>query len=143
MLFNYFEPYIELAITEARKIAVEYFEGEKGDKLFDDMRKYLLTRDIKKYYINSTEKETNNFYFNYDLPSWLKISNDSKRLGDYHESCEYISEITNKTIARFKTVIEMNRDFELSLQMLYRDGTIRDFWPVFKKNDFMGVKHEG
>jgi len=130
LLFNHFEQYVELAIEEARKIAVKSFEGEKGDKLFDDMKKYLLTRDIKKYYIDSHEKKKESFSFNYDLPCWLKNSNGNKRLGDFYESCEYISEISENTNRRFTNVLEMNRDFELSLQMLYRDGTVRDFWPV-------------
>ena len=34
----------------------------------------------------------------------------------------------------------MNKHFELSLQMLYRDGKIKDFWPLWFVQNSQGQK---
>ena len=72
---------------------------------------------------------SNDFELSYDIPAWLKNAEGGKKLEDFKGGGGYRISLLFETKKRIKDIINMNRDFDLSLQMLYRDGSIRDFWP--------------
>jgi hypothetical protein len=67
----------------------------------------------------------------YDIPKWLQNTDESLRLENFHKPYTYMVNLTRETKVEMKNLVMMNKDIELSTQILYRDGTIRDFWPVW------------
>ena len=71
----------------------------------------------------------------YDIPGWLANKDSKCRLEDFEDAVSYRVSHTEASRRRFKSIIDMNKDLTLSLQVLYRDGSIRDYWPVWSKQN--------
>ena len=71
----------------------------------------------------------------YDIPKWLACKEESLPLEDYKGLFSYSMVITDYMSNRLESFKQMNRDPELSLQILYRDGNIKDFWPQWICNN--------
>ena len=59
----------------------------------------------------------------------MSLTNKNSPLENFFGSCEYTVKLDEKTKAVARNFTEANKDPDLSLQILYRDGNIRDFWP--------------
>jgi len=128
LLFKNYKVLLELAITEARKLILKHINGKGVDFNFDDMFRFLLTRDMKDVFDGDDSFKEQSIKLNYDIPAWL--SSDKKLFdGDFFKPCLYTVKLDANTVNRLNDLKEMNKIFELSVQILYRDGTIRDFWP--------------
>jgi hypothetical protein len=95
------------------------------------MHLFLSTRNIKQIFDENGLNTDKAFHLDYDIPSWLKNTGVPLMLEDFYKQSDYIVKLTKGTKANIKDAIKMNKDFELSLQILYRDGTIRNFWPLW------------
>jgi radical SAM superfamily enzyme YgiQ (UPF0313 family) len=129
-----YESCLKLAISVARKIIRDSFEDHKKmDAMIDDLSSYLLTRDMKSFLLEKKYSYQKQFHLKYDIPRWLVNSNPELLLKDFNSTCDYTATFTDDTIKRLKDIVEMNKDLTLSLQILYRDGTIREYWPQWVK----------
>lgn len=124
-----YESFLELAISEAGELLNGCAEKDKSDSLLKDMFLFLSTRNLKQALENKTMNISKNYNLKYNIPAWLQHTDSSLRLQDFHGSYNYMVMFTDKIRSRFSDFIKMNRDYDLSLQMLYRDGHIKDFWP--------------
>lgn len=124
----HFPECLDMAYGEAAKLIREagtlFPEG-----LLEDLRIFLKSRDIGNvftggYAIHGQDRIT----LRYDIPRWLDFSEQGAALetkGPY----SYRLEVTDYMQQRLKNFLTTNRDPVLSAQMLYRDGSIKDFWP--------------
>ncbi|KPA16663.1 Acylneuraminate cytidylyltransferase, partial [Candidatus Magnetomorum sp. HK-1] len=101
------------------------------DVMIGDLKIFLSTRNMKQYIDkNQFFDKTKKFHLNYDIQAWL---NSLEALDKFQCENDFIVYLTDETKKYFYDIIEMNKNFELSLQIIYRDGTIMDFWPIWKK----------
>ena len=128
LLFENYKALLELAISEARKLILNRISGKGADVSLDDMFRFLLTRDMKDVFDSAGFFKEQDITLEYDIPAWL-IS-DKKLLDDnFSNLCSYTVKLGPNVVKRLNDLEEMNKSFELSAQILYRDGTIKDFWP--------------
>lgn len=135
VLYESYESYLELAISEARKLLREHIEHEKADKLLDDISLFLSTRNMKPILENKGVDGERILQLTYDIPKWLQNSYDVAKLEDFKWPIRCVISFSSETMDRLNDIINMNKDFDLSLQILYRDGSIRDFWPSWVRKD--------
>lgn len=124
---------IELAIAEAKKLSQLKLDKEKADELLDDLKSYLSSRNIKKVLFREELPEAEHVKLNYNIPQWLKCAEGSKPLGEFKDPHFYLVKFPPDSKKRFDNFMNMNKDKNLSLQILYRDGSIRNFWPNWIK----------
>ncbi|MBT89797.1 MAG: hypothetical protein CMN79_04825, partial [Spirochaetales bacterium] len=130
-----YESCLKLAVSVARKIIHDSFEDHKKmDAMIDDLTSYLLTRDMKSFLLGKSYSYHKQFHLKHDIPLWLVNSDPGLFLKDFNSTCDYTATFTDDTIKRLKDIVKMNKDLTLSLQILYRDGTIREYWPQWVKN---------
>lgn len=135
VLSENYESCLKLAVLVAREIIHDSFEDHKKiDAMIDDLASYLLTRNMKSFLLDKSYFYHEQFNLNYDIPRWLVNSDPELLLKDFNSTCDYTVTFTDDTIERLKDIVEMNKDLTLSLQILYRDGTIREYWPHWVKN---------
>jgi hypothetical protein len=102
--------------------------AEKAAVVLGDMKKYLLTRNVRDIFNDPDRVNDRLITLEYDIPGWL-AGDGQKRLCDLAGRREYAVSFDQKVKAMTRDFIRMNKDADLSLQIMYRDGTIRDFWP--------------
>ena len=135
VLSENYESCLRLVVSVARKIFHDRFEDyEKIDMMLSNLTSYLLTRNMKPFLLEENYSYHKQFHLNYDVPSWLVSSDPTLLLKDFNRTCNYSVTFTDDSIKRLKNIIKMNKDLTLSLQILYRDGTIREYWPQWVKN---------
>jgi len=132
ILFENYESFLKLAITEAKNICSKHISYEQANSMIDNISTYLATRNMK--YAYSEEKTINReCELDYDIPRWLTEANTEYRLEDFHGLCNYTVKFLDDTLHYLKDITLINKELKLSLQILYRDGNIKDFWPVWIK----------
>ena len=100
---------------------------------------FLQSRNVKNYLEGKTEGERT-VELDYDIPSWLSSKNKEKRLENFHGEAFYEISFPDGIKKRFADIVEMNKNFQLSLQILLRDGTIKDFWPIWDRQKSTSIK---
>jgi radical SAM superfamily enzyme YgiQ (UPF0313 family) len=134
VLSENYESCLELAVSVVREIIHDSFEDHKKiDVMIDDLTSYLLTRNMKPF-LSGKYSYHKQFHLNYDIPLWLVNSDPELLLKDFNSTCDYTATFTDDTIRRLKNIVEMNKDLTLSLQILYRDGTMREYWPQWVRD---------
>lgn len=129
VLSSNYKTILTLAASEAYKLLSERLERKKSSDLLNDMVLYLSTREVKIIFENSGLVTDKRFHFAYDIPRWILSSDNHLLLEDFYGSYEYLVKFDEDIKRKAKDFLKMNKDAELSLQMLYRDGNIKDFWP--------------
>lgn len=124
ILSENYESYLKLAISEACKLIGKV-------EIFEDMQKYLVSRNMKLMLENDKVFSNKYIILNYDIPKWLE---SNKSLEEFRGSYSYTIKFTSDIKKKFNEFLKMNRDKSLSLQILYRDGGIRDLWPIWIKS---------
>ncbi len=66
---------------------------------------------------------------NYDIACWLVNSDPELLLKDFNITCDGTATITDDTIKQLKIIVEVDKRI-----LLYRDGTIREYWPQWIKD---------
>lgn len=137
ILSKNYKSFLDLAISEAAKILHSNIHEGKVNGLLCDMALYLSTRDLKDIFERRDFNTTKKINLKYDIPRWLQNGNKSFTFEAFYGSYDYTVIFTEQVRRRFDDFIKINRDPDLSLQILYRDGSIRDFWPIWIPQDKM------
>jgi len=136
VLSDHYNQFLEMVFIEGSKL----FDNNAYliNKMLDNLKTFLSTRDMKKY-ISKDQffDETRHFHLSYDIQAWL---NSSESLDNFQKEMDYTVYLTDETKKHFIDIKKMNHNFELSLQIIYRDGTIMDFWPIWEKNEEQNEK---
>jgi radical SAM superfamily enzyme YgiQ (UPF0313 family) len=139
VLFKNYKTYLELAFSEARKLMCEHIEYKTADSLLDNIYLFLSTRDMKQVFEKDGFPADKSFCLSYDVPLWLQNTDNLLTLENFHGSYNYIVKFSEDIKEKIHSIIKMNKDFELSLQILYRDGSIREFWPSWIRQNTYNV----
>jgi hypothetical protein len=131
-LFNAYSACLELAITECASLIAA---GTNGDCLamMADLRCYLETRNVKFFFESIESVDSKSVGLTFDIPRWLNDDNEQKTLGDYKGPVEYRVMHKPGQKKAFEDAIHTYKDSNLSLQIIYRDGMVKDFWPHWDK----------
>lgn len=128
MLCQYYKESLEAARKQASTLS------EKLRPMLPDLIHYLKSRDVGNIFTTGyTEEMSKSLCLCYDIPEWLD-SDEDVPLQKYKGRFCYEVSITVYMQDRLKNFIQMNRDPQLSAQILYRDGYIKDFWPEWKRD---------
>ena len=103
--------------------------------LIADFHTFLSFRNMKKIFKNENVRKV--VTLKYDIPRW--ISGEKEILTNLTGKFSYIIDLPREKKEGIGKITDMNKDLELSLQILYRDGTIRDFWPVWWKSEAIEI----
>jgi len=129
MLSRHYRDCLQIAFSELRRLVKEGHDLEIFNLFMNDLEVYLKSRDIGHIFNEGYNQTTPEVALHYDIPSWLASLEENVRLEDYKGSFFYSIVTTTYMHNRLKDFRQMNRNPELSLQILYRDGYIKDFWP--------------
>jgi radical SAM superfamily enzyme YgiQ (UPF0313 family) len=120
---------LELAFSEAEKRLSVRLVSPVTSRILADMRLFLMTRDVQDIFTGTASTEDRRVTLRFDIPEWFASSDRSalpeKFSGKFLYDIKYAANVKKKA----REFASMNKDLELSLQILYRDGNIRDFWP--------------
>ena len=128
ILSKYFDQLLDLAISEA-SLALN---DSKKNEIFDDLKTFISYRDLRQC-INNNSINREKLHLKYDIPNWLKKRNEVWPLNNYCQPVDYMVTLPQKAKERFNNIVELNKDFDLSLQIMYRDGITMQFWPTWEK----------
>ncbi|MDD3375221.1 MAG: hypothetical protein PHY73_05815, partial [Candidatus Omnitrophica bacterium] len=126
---------LKVACAELRVLAKKKEEKKQCDDMIDALESYLESRDINYLFEGKdVRKEPRNIVLKYDIPKWLENKNN-KTLKKYKGEFLYSVVVTDYAYNRVKNFYLANRDPQLSLQILFRDGDIKDFWPKWNYSE--------
>lgn len=130
MLSRYYTSCLELALAQFGRIAKNRIGQDALQGLVNDFRIFLAKRDIGHMFRQKLDvAQRQNVILSYDIPKWLGAGKEAFSLAGKRGRFSYSVAFSQGACERLKTYSRMNKDPELSLQMLYRDGFIKDFWP--------------
>jgi radical SAM superfamily enzyme YgiQ (UPF0313 family) len=131
LLYESYDSCLDLAVAAAEKIIDNHSKG----KMINNLARYQSFRNIRSYICDNDVCVDQEVELEYDIPGWLADKDSKCRLEDFENAVSYRVTHTETSRQRFKSIIDMNKDLTLSLQVLYRDGSIRDYWPVWSKQN--------
>ena len=131
LLSESYDKCLDTVVTAAKRIINDHSK----DKMINNLARYQSFRNIRSYIYDKNVPIDQEEVLEYDIPGWLANKNSKDRLEDFEDTVSYRVFHTDTTKQRFKRIIDMNKDLTLSLQVLYRDGSIRDYWPVWSKQN--------
>lgn len=121
---------LEAAILGLCRMLGRQNNSKSPNLLISDFNTYLKSRDISYIFRDGySNKEPGNIGLHYDIPGWLADENSRECLEKRKGLFRYSIQVTDYMRKRLGDFMRTNRDPELSLQILYRDGYINDFWP--------------
>lgn len=129
VISNNFKVLLNLAASEAKKLLIKKLAEKEAEDIISDLTRFLSTRDVKRALEDPDLAANKKVYLNYDIPSWLATSGNTKLLGEFRGHFEYAVNSAESIGEKIGDFARMNKEHNLSLQTLYRDGNIRDFWP--------------
>ena len=132
-LYNSYKTVLEISLSEAQKQLGGCLRKEKAELLFKDMMLCLSARDVKDIFEDADFIADRTVHLNYDIPAWLSSPDNASRIEDFYGECTYRVKFGDDIKKKTKDFIRMNKEKDLSLQILYRDGSIRNFWPEWVK----------
>jgi len=136
-LFSFYhKKAIYLALKEARKLISQIIGKQKSKILINDFEKYFNSRDLRAV-LSSDSFECDEFVLTYDIPRWIE-SKYSKKINNLEGKHPYkivFSDYSKQTIKNYKS---KNKQRNLGLQIMYRDGFTKDCWPEWKKMKVLG-----
>ena len=134
LLSRHYTSCLELALTQFRRVAAGKIDKGVLEALAGDFKLFLGLRDIGHIFRQSPGiLRRQNVILNFDIPAWLGRGKEDLSLAHRRGRFNYSVALNERACERLKTYSRMNNDAELSLQMLYRDGFIKDFWPEWSK----------
>lgn len=136
ILSKHYREYLEVAFFRLRQMTRKKVGQKMLDALMNDFKLYLNSRDIGHIFKNGyTQILPRKVTLRYDIPKWLASEQTSVPLENHKGLFFYTIIITDYMQRRLNDFIVMNREPELSFQILYRDGGIKDFWPQWVSNN--------
>jgi radical SAM superfamily enzyme YgiQ (UPF0313 family) len=143
ILFRHFASFLDLATSEAGKLIAAHGGGDGAAVMLDDLHRFLATRDMKSVLESRGRFAEKTFTLEYDVPTWVANHDKERRLSMYHAPAAYRVGLSGKVNDELESITKMNKDLELSLQILYRDGTISMFWPEWIKPEPAAASRAG
>lgn len=129
VLSRCFPSFLALSVSEARVQLSRRLPEEKAARLIAAVEAFLSSRDLQPAFEKGDFDAVRRATLEYDVPAWAASADPKVRLEDAPGPCGYVVRFPEGVGRRYQDLLTMNRDVELALQILYRDGTIRDFWP--------------
>lgn len=129
VISNNFKVFLDLAVAEAKKLLTKKLGEKEADDILSDLVKFISTRDVKRALEDPNLIVNQKVYLNYDIPSWFSTSGNKSLLREFHGFFEYSVNSDESIGKKARDFVKMNKEHDLSLQILYRDGSIRYFWP--------------
>ncbi|MGE5342382.1 MAG: B12-binding domain-containing radical SAM protein [Candidatus Omnitrophota bacterium] len=132
ILFEHFGSLLDVAIAQAQKLMAEVCGEETANELLANMKRFLSTRNMKSILGASDMEEVFKervVELDVDIPAWLEASDSGLGLERFKRPSRYRVVFPEKAVNELNDIVKMNKDLELSMQILYRDGTIRAYWP--------------
>ena len=131
LLCESYDNCLGLAVAAAEKIINDHSKN----KMIHELARYQSFRNIRSYICDNAVYIDQEVVLEYDIPGWLSNKDSKCRLENFEDTAPYRVSHTDTSKQQFKSIIDMNKDLTLSLQVLYRDGSIRDYWPVWSKQN--------
>jgi len=132
MLSEHYGECLNLALSELEHFVRGKHESQNTSTLLGDLEAYLKTRNIGGIFRKGyKEIAPRSVLLNFDIPRWLTDDKENLHLENYKGKFPYSVAVTDYAKKRLRDFTKLNRDMGLSLQILYRDGHIKDFWPVW------------
>jgi radical SAM superfamily enzyme YgiQ (UPF0313 family) len=131
LLYESYDNCLDVVVAAAKRITNDHSE----EKMINDLARFQSFRNIRSYMCDSNVYIDQEVVLEYDIPGWLANKNSKCRLEDFEDTVSYRVSHTDTSKQLFKSIIDMNKELTLSLQVLYRDGSIRDYWPVWSKQN--------
>jgi len=128
-----FKDFLKLAAASAQKLLGEKLGEKKAYGILRDLVEYLAARDVKRVFEDADFIFNKTIHLNYDIPRWFSAPENQFRLDKFYGSFEYLVKFDKDIRKKTSDFIRANKEHDLSLQILYRDGTIREFWPEWQK----------
>ena len=132
MLTNLYGSCVDLGINQALILFKAHHAGSETDQMFSNLKTFIQSRNVKDYLGSLMEKEQT-VELDYDIPSWLANKSKERRLEDFAWKSIYTVSLPDRIKKRSVDIADINKDFQLALQILIRDGTTADFWPVWSR----------
>lgn len=127
---------LKAALRQLHRVCTENSDLRISSSLLVDLEVFLESRDIGGLFRERRPRMPSRaVLLQYDIPRWLDSGRDECLLEDYKGWFRYTVKIAGSVRRRLKTYVAANRSPELSLQILYRDGTIQDFWPLWVRHE--------
>lgn len=121
---------LSLGLEEAEKIV-----GNKvpnlDPRIFSDLQIYLLSRNMKENVKTGVLGTDHTVALAYDIPAWLQSEDASMSLESF-AGRRYRVFTDEKQQRSFSNALHTYKEVRLSLQILYRDGMIKDYWPQWQ-----------
>ena len=131
VLSGHYKEYLELTFSTVKRLASQHFDPNLLDSLLNDLKSYVKTRDIGHLFKDKPNQTmSQDVMLQYDVPKWLSQREGSRRLEDYKGVCPYSTVMTDYIRDRLKSYMQMYRNPELSLHIIYCESFINDFWPL-------------
>ena len=133
IIYQSYDSFLKLAFSEAYNLVVAR-GGDDRDiclkSILDDLLVYLSIRDTRQIVEEKRFIKSEHHILKHDIPCWVNsdITNNflkTKTKKPYKYSVR-LTEDSKKWLSNFS---ELNRDMSLSLQNLYHQGGIENFWP--------------
>lgn len=126
LLAQHYKSCLDLAFSELYDL-MKQSQNKLPQDFLKDLKIYLDRRDVGSIFQTGTADRLNDVTLNYDIPAWL--SSESSNQIPSAQKYEYSVFFSDYTKNRLSDLKKLNNDIGLSVQMLYRDGTIKAFWP--------------
>lgn len=127
-----FESFLKLAVAQAKKFLSGKLGEKKANDMLSDLAKYLAARDVKGVFEDADSIVNRKIHLDYDIPRWFSGPENQAKLDEFHGCFEYLISFNENIRKRAGDFVKANKEHDLSLQILYRDGNVREFWPDWK-----------
>jgi hypothetical protein len=130
ILFDHYRSYLSIALENLKKLLLQN-KVENAEAVVKNLYIFLSERNMKEKFGTQIETVDKEVSLEFDIPAWLDCSKNESKIYEFAGMQKYLVRSVKKDkIDNIKTI---NRDPNLSLQILYRDGHIRDYWPTWHK----------
>ena len=134
VLLQHYKSCLELVLSETHSALAIKLDKTSADNLIDDLKKFLQTRDLHEFIFgNDGALSDKKMRLTHDVPAWLSASHGEARLQDFVGDFRYEVIWKKESLDLLKNLGKVYGDTELQLQILYRDGAIQNYWPIWTK----------
>ncbi|HOW27027.1 MAG TPA: hypothetical protein PK876_00800 [Elusimicrobiota bacterium] len=134
LLSRHYAECLDLALAELRVLGRQSRPAGIPETILKDMETFLKSRDVGHLFREAVPRTSvQTVSLNHDIPRWLASEDDRPSLEDRPGTFRYEVSFPRTALEHLPDYARMNQNLELSLQMLYRDGGIKDFWPVWER----------
>jgi len=133
VLYHHYDSYLEAALREAKKLTTTsvHLHGINSETVINSMHKFLSCRGVKQIVENRRFRGSEFVHLQYDIPGWLRQKNCTLKLGNCKKPSSYQVVLDEKAKQWIQNFAALNRDNTLSMQNLFHEEGIDQFWPAW------------